>query len=360
MAIFKRGKNYYTDFSVDGRRYRMSLETTDWREAQRRQKDKIAEAKDGRLKTGKASWARTPFTEAAARFFAQRSMEVGASTLETEQHEVKPLKAFLGRTPAGRITGDDVREYQAHRHAQGRSNRTTNHEVGLLRRILKRGKLWHRVAGDFKTLDFNKRVGKALAKWQKAKLLELAASRPDWQTARAAAILSFNTTMRSCEIKGLRWQDVNWLDRVLSVRSSKTDAGVREIPINGAAWNILRELHDRAKLLGTASDDSPVFTIAPGRAVKSWRTAWLSLTAAAGVPWFRFHDCRHHAITELAESQAPDMTIMAIAGHVDKEMLRHYSHVRKDAMRKALDALSPAPTEAPEPQPTAQLSQKPS
>jgi hypothetical protein len=55
----------------------------------------------------------------------------------------------------------------------------------------------------------------------------------------------------------------------------------------------------------------------------------------------RFHDLRHHAVTELAESQASDQTIMAIAGHVSPKMLAHYSHVRIESKRKALDALSP-------------------
>ena len=54
----------------------------------------------------------------------------------------------------------------------------------------------------------------------------------------------------------------------------------------------------------------------------------------------RFHDLRHHAITELAESQASDQTIMSIAGHVSPKMLAHYSHVRMEAKRKALDALA--------------------
>ena len=54
----------------------------------------------------------------------------------------------------------------------------------------------------------------------------------------------------------------------------------------------------------------------------------------------RFHDLRHHTITELAESQASDRTIMSIAGHVSQQMLAHYSHVRIEAKRKALDALA--------------------
>jgi integrase len=33
----------------------------------------------------------------------------------------------------------------------------------------------------------------------------------------------------------------------------------------------------------------------------------------------RFHDLRHHAITELAESLASDSTVMAIAGHLSQD-----------------------------------------
>ena len=54
----------------------------------------------------------------------------------------------------------------------------------------------------------------------------------------------------------------------------------------------------------------------------------------------RFHDLRHHAITELAESQASDSTIMALSGHVSRKMLEHYSHVRQEAKRDAVNVLS--------------------
>jgi hypothetical protein len=60
----------------------------------------------------------------------------------------------------------------------------------------------------------------------------------------------------------------------------------------------------------------------------------------------RFHDLRHTAITKLAESQASDQTIMAIAGHVSRAMLEHYSHIRMAAKRAALDSIA---TPLPEP-----------
>ena len=79
----------------------------------------------------------------------------------------------------------------------------------------------------------------------------------------------------------------------------------------------------------------------PTRPIGSWRRAWRNLTKEAGLAGLRFHDLRHHAITELAEAGVPEQTIMAIAGHVSRRMLNRYSHVRLEAKRTALEALSP-------------------
>ena len=83
--------------------------------------------------------------------------------------------------------------------------------------------------------------------------------------------------------------------------------------------------------------------------MKGWRTAWRHLTTKAGLKGLRFHDLRHQAITELCEAGLSDMTIMGIAGHVSKEMLAHYSHIRLQAKRQAVEALEmslPMPAKA--------------
>ena len=77
-----------------------------------------------------------------------------------------------------------------------------------------------------------------------------------------------------------------------------------------------------------------------GGHIADMREAWAEACKAAGCPDLRFHDLRHHAITELAESQTSDSTIMALAGHVSRKMLEHYSHVRQDAKRDAVNLLS--------------------
>jgi hypothetical protein len=49
VSLFRRNKTWWKDFSVNGGRYRQSLQTTDWREAQRQEKELITHASTGKL-----------------------------------------------------------------------------------------------------------------------------------------------------------------------------------------------------------------------------------------------------------------------------------------------------------------------
>ena len=69
-------------------------------------------------------------------------------------------------------------------------------------------------------------------------------------------------------------------------------------------------------------------------------THFKKVISETGLPNIRFHDLRHHLITELCESGASEQTIKAIAGHVSQRMLDRYSHIRLDAKRQALEALA--------------------
>jgi hypothetical protein len=73
-----------------------------------------------------------------------------------------------------------------------------------------------------------------------------------------------------------------------------------------------------------------------------WDTAWRALRDGAGLNGLRFHDLRHTVITELAEMGVADHVLESISGHLSRRMLEHYSHIRIDAKRQALDALDAA------------------
>jgi integrase len=99
------------------------------------------------------------------------------------------------------------------------------------------------------------------------------------------------------------------------------------------------------KKFGKPQDDWYLFPfgqpqpVDPSRPVTSFKTAWSKIRDAAKVAG-RWHDNRHTFITDLAEStEASDETIRDLAGHVSKQMLQHYSHIRMAAKRRAVDAL---------------------
>jgi integrase len=360
MRLFKRYSVWWLDVSINGQRYRFSLDTTDKREAKGLANKRISEIEQGKFTKSGQSFSKLEFGEAADRYLDGRRLELAAVTLVKEKQLLVKLREFFQASPLNRITAEKVLAYREWRAAQRVGPAIVNMKVGVLRRILKRAKRWHAIADDIKPLREPRSIGRALTPEQKLRLLEVASQRPEWETAYWAAILALNTTMRGCELKGLLWQDVSFSERALTIRKSKTEAGERIIPLTDEALSVLSEIHKRALLFGAVEPQHYVFAgfksvarfngnqivetrisqFDPTRPISSWRTAWRKLTKKAGLPGLRFHDLRHHAITELGESGASDQTIMAIAGHVSRRMLDRYSHIRMEAKRKALEALS--------------------
>jgi integrase len=358
-GLYKRGKVWWCDFTINGERFQKSLGTTNWNEALSKKKEMEAEAQQGKLAPKAQTFgARLRFPDAADQYQAERKAHLAPRSIATEKERLKPLREYFAAAALKDISSGLIQAYIGHRKAANAANRTVNMELGILRRIMKRARLWHRVSEDIKALPERHDVGRALSYEEKVKLVKTAGSKPEWQVARLAMTLALNTTMRACEIKGLRWRDINFLDNSLIVRQSKTDAGERMIPLNERARAAIEELRERAKLFGGTQPNHYLFPSCAGinnlkgeakgsannpdptRPMRDWRTAWRKLTRAAGLSGLRFHDMRHHAITELAEAEdTSEQVIMSIAGHVSRKMLEHYSHVRVDAKRKALDAL---------------------
>ena len=132
----------------------------------------------------------------------------------------------------------------------------------------------------------------------------------------------------------------------LQVGHAKSNAGAgRIIPMNSNLHGALiahREWYvDR---FGATKDEWYLFPFGrpkpsdPTRHVTSLKTAWSNVRKEAKVTG-RWHDNRHTLITELAEAGAGEETIFEIAGHVDRQMIRHYSHIRMQAKRVALEAV---------------------
>jgi integrase len=243
------------------------------------------------------------------------------------------------------LTEDRIAEYMIRRREEGAGNRSVNMEIECLARTC--GRPWRVLWPKLKRLKEPKDIGRALESVEERALLEHAAKN------RSPFVLPFIriallTGMRLGEIRRLRWTQIDLGKRLLTVGKAKTDAGSgREIPMSADLFSTFAE-HAAwlAKKIGPVQPGWCVFPfssrvrpIDPTRPITTIESAWYSVRKDAGVTC-RFHDLRHTAYTKMVEADVPDGIIMALMGHVSKEMAERYSHVRLKAKRKAVESLS--------------------
>jgi integrase len=118
---------------------------------------------------------------------------------------------------------------------------------------------------------------------------------------RLAWLFALETGLRCGEICALQPGDVE--GRVLTVRESKTDAGVRQVPMTSRAMEIWEE----------AGGD---FGLVPAQVDANFRRA----RKLAGVEDLHFHDSRAASLTKLSKVLSP-LQLAKVAGHKDMQML---------------------------------------
>jgi integrase len=292
------------------------------------------------------------FSVAAADWLKTRTA-IASSTERSYKLAISHLSAVFGKRLLCDLSGTDVAEYQKSRQRESVTPRTVNLEVGVLRSILRRYRMWEAISADVDFLKESPSPGRALTAEEERGLLD-AASKSRCRSLYPVVMLGLNTGMRASEIRGLTWAQVDLFGSTLTVGKSKTAAGTgRLIPLNPRALAVLTHWrglfpdaqaqhyvfpHEKYGLAG--NDRQPcAWEIDPAQPMHRWKVAWEGARKAAGVSC-RFHDLRHTFISRLAESQASDSTIMALAGHVSHAMMERYSHIRMEAKRRAVDTLS--------------------
>jgi integrase len=340
--IYPRGKNktYYYRFMFAGRIVHESAKTASKTVAKEAEKTRRRQLEESYNHVSKRKMPPT-FAKASQEWMASRQGTVAPKTLSIGDQALKHLLPVFGDKLLCDITAKHIRHYQSARRAEGMEGRTVNIEVGVLRQVLDDHGFWRALEPDVTFLKENQDVGRALSRDEEARLLAECAKADS--ACYTAVVVALHTTLRKDELCKLQWRQIDTLSRTLTVGDSKTEAGRgRVIPLNPDSFAAI--LKWQARFPG-AKPEHYVFPfcehnqIDPNRPTKGWRTAWGNALKRSGVKC-RFHDLRHTSISRLAEGQASDQTIMAIAGHVSRKMLERYSHIRMEAKRRAVDGLS--------------------
>ena len=85
---------------------------------------------------------------AADEYVSGRKLVLAAASQAKEKQLLMQLRKYFKQEPLKAITAKRIIECRVWRAEQKVGSATLNAEIGILRRILKRGKLWARVADD--------------------------------------------------------------------------------------------------------------------------------------------------------------------------------------------------------------------
>ena len=114
MSLWKRGRQYWTDFTVNGRRYRKRLGTTNLRVATRREREMIEEAGHGRLSADEQGPKR--LSEAIDAYLTAKRIRCSARTIELEEERLSIVKKHFGDVLLSAITATAIADFQHARH----------------------------------------------------------------------------------------------------------------------------------------------------------------------------------------------------------------------------------------------------
>ena len=347
MALFKRGDVWWYEFLFARRRIRESAKTTSKTVAKLAEKNRRRELEGGFNGIQDRREERIRTIKEIGRAYLDE-YRLRHKSIVYAEYAVGNVTRHLGPMMVVDVTEQAVTDYQTARLKEGSAPKTINEEVGFLLRLLGE-------AGDVIRVRLRRRKtlklavprgpGKAYTADEKASMLD-AAKRARSRAIYPALMLALNTGERDSEIRNLQWDRVDLGKAVLTVGDSKTEAGEgRTIPLNSALLEAMIEYAKwYTKRFGTIQPKWYVFPFGkprpndPTRPMVTLKTSWSNVRRNAGVSG-RWHDNRHTLVTDLAESGAGDETIRQIAGHVSKQMLKHYSHIHMEAKRKALEAI---------------------
>jgi integrase len=307
---------------------------------------------------GSSHFAALTFQLASEIWLEDQELYVKPATVRFYRKNInRLLKRFAGVTLADFHIGH-FKHYQKELLG-GIRNESINSDLATLGRILGHGGLWEEIKKDYKALPLPRWTPpRVMTEREEEGFFALALSNPDYMMAYSFAGFTNNTSASGCEIRGLRLRhlDLSPSEPVVYIPSDsvKNEYRARVVPLNDEAVRIAEFWVKRAHRLGASQPEHFLLPFRvcrgqwdPTRHVNDWfiYKYWTRLVDKAmelKVVGFRVrpHDLRHQIITKMLENGAPEQTVMAIAGHVRREMTEHYSHHRLHAKKAAISILN--------------------
>ena len=327
MGVFKKGRNYYIDYYLpNGRRKRQKIGPS------KKQADLVFKKTKVQIAEGKfldiKEEERISFDKMAKEYLEIHSKPNKRSSWRDEI-SIKHFSYYFGKKTLQEITSLDVEKYKQKRIKEV-SPSTVNREMTCLKTIFNKAKEWGKIKeNQISSVKPFKVQNARLRYLEKEEIATLIQACPDHLKPIVAVAL--NTGMRKGEILGLKWNDIDFRNRLIYVLQTK-NREIREIPMNNIVFRILLKVRKNPK--------SPyVFCKKEGSPYRNITGGFTNALKRARIRDFRFHDLRHTFASLLVMAGIDLKTVQELLGHKTFEMTLRYAHLSQDHKRWAINVL---------------------
>ncbi|HEV3343514.1 MAG TPA: site-specific integrase [Pirellulales bacterium] len=344
VSIFQRGKRWYANFQRDGEQVRQSLKTTSKKQARQKAIALEAQLIEGRYERPvKAPSIESVFHDYVENLKAEGRAKKTLSAVELVQRRVLEL-GRQRRVPS--VDGVDLEFIDAYRNMRTAgekkpADKTMTTEVVIIRQMVNFALSRNKLQRDpLNGLKIRKAKPRPQPCWTTAEVDRLlaAASGPH----RPSLVLLAATGMRVGELRWLTWDDVDLNLGVIKIRPKddwKPKSGdQRAIPISAEARAQLSELPQRHRWVVTAAPSRRYpqgnHQISERRLLRYLKRV-LKRVGLKG----HLHTFRHSFISDALVRGTPEAIVRQWVGHVDHEILKHYTHIHDAASQAAMQRL---------------------
>ena len=173
---------------------------------------------------------------------------------------------------------------------------------------------------------------------------------------------ALQTGLRTGELVGLKWEDINFERKTLTIERSmefrykvgewrvgppKSKSGYRTIPLTDEAICILKAQKEKNRKLKVIDKEwaDTVFLCRKGQPVKNstYDTALFKICDKAGIKRFSMHVLRHTFATRCIEGGMTPKTLQKILGHSNIGITMNlYVHITEEEKQKEIDLVAEA------------------
>ena len=338
MGVYKRGDNWYIDFTFHGERVREMIGPS------RKGAEKVIAKRKAEIAENKFLDVRkdpdpVKFHDFAVEYMQWAKANKKPSTYEKDTSIMRALEAEFGLKTLQEITAWQIEKWKA-AQKENHNVSSVNRTLAVLKHFLNKAVEWGKLKENpAKRVKLFKGVTSRIRYLMPPEVHTLLSNCEGM--VQDISTVAVHTGMRKSEILDLMPEHVDLEKRIVSALDTKNHER-RDVPIDRTVRDIL------ARLMQGRERGTYIFHSSTGTRFGrcALHSSFHEALKKSGITDFHFHDLRHTFASNLVMAGKDLNTVRELLGHKDLKMTLRYAHLAPNLKREAVDTLDRVLTQA--------------